>query len=417
MKLRFFGVFLCAGLSAFSQKFEVVNALDCNRTDELIVLQRSAIEKAFPEALAYSTLSVKKPDGAFAVLQLDDLNYDGVWDEAVFLADLAPKSSTFFTLADLKVNGVLLYPRAHVRLRKKSGKNTFGKPLAYEVMPEGNPPTDFLKTPLPLYLTEGPAWENDKVAFRSYFDTRNGKDIFGKLTSKMMMDTVGTKTAGNYHKIANWGMDILHAGNSLGAGALAFGIKINGKDSIVRLGGNEISKQTYTRISDGPYRAVFRLDYDWMFFGKPVKVSEEIHIWGGQYFYESRISTSGFPKGTVLYSGMADFYDNRPDRFWADGKIMLCTQGDQSELRDDLTLGIALDNRRSVTPMAAPREPKSSGYQLQIFDTYLVGQQIPDQKASFRFYAFWGQRLTADRARLEQEVKKYDSKPEVRWQP
>lgn len=29
------------------------------------------------------------------------------------------------------------------------------------------------------YQTDGPTWENDKVAFRHYFDGRNAKDLFG----------------------------------------------------------------------------------------------------------------------------------------------------------------------------------------------------------------------------------------------
>ncbi len=41
------------------------------------------------------------------------------------------------------------------------------------------------------YQMEGPAWENDLVGFRNYLDQRNGMDIFGKIESRMVLDSVG----------------------------------------------------------------------------------------------------------------------------------------------------------------------------------------------------------------------------------
>ncbi|RZJ63370.1 MAG: DUF4861 domain-containing protein [Flavobacterium sp.] len=409
-------LFLFGNFVANAQQFSVSNSLAFNATDELIVLKRFEIEKAFPNVLTFKKISVQKSDGSFIVLQLDDLDQDGIWDEAVFLTDLEANSKTTFKLVDLKANAVHFYPRAHVRLRKKTSESAYGKSLSSEIMPLQNPPTDFQKTPLPLYLTEGPAWENDKVAFRSYFDTRNGKDIFGKLTRKMMTDTVGTKSSDNYHKISDWGMDILHAGNSLGAGSLAFGISINGKDSIVRLGGNDVSGQTFTRIADGAYRAIFKLDYDWTFFGKPVKISEEISIWGGQYFYESRVTITGAPSGTVMYAGIANFYNNVFDHFSVDEKSMSYSAGNQSELRDKLMLAIAVDEKKSVPVIVAPKEHDlPPGYKQKIFDSYLVGQKITDGKAGFRFYSFWERSLSADKKTLEAEAEKYANPPIITW--
>lgn len=49
---------------------------------------------------------------------------------------------------------------------------------------------------------EGPAGKNDKVGFRNYYDLRNGMDIFGKITDKMVLDTIGL--TGSYHDLSNW---------------------------------------------------------------------------------------------------------------------------------------------------------------------------------------------------------------------
>jgi hypothetical protein len=40
----------------------------------------------------------------------------------------------------------------------------------------------------------------------------------------------------------------------------------------------------------------------------PVTVTEEIHIWGGQYFYESHVTVSGAPKGAQLVTGIVNLH-------------------------------------------------------------------------------------------------------------
>lgn len=89
--------------------------------------------------------------------------------------------------------------RAHVRMKHKLADDSFGSNRAKDTMPFNNPPMDFGQAKLPFYLTEGLAWENDKVAFRQYFDLRNTKDIYGKTVPGMVMDTVGTNPKNSYH--------------------------------------------------------------------------------------------------------------------------------------------------------------------------------------------------------------------------
>jgi len=67
---------------------------------------------------------------------------------------------------------------------------------------------------------EGPGWESDRVAYRLYLDGRNAVDIFGKRQPSLILHYVGR--GDDYHAMAEWGMDILKVGNSLGAGG--FGV-------------------------------------------------------------------------------------------------------------------------------------------------------------------------------------------------
>ncbi|WP_163320257.1 DUF4861 domain-containing protein [Dysgonomonas sp. 520] len=68
---------------------------------------------------------------------------------------------------------------------------------------------------------EGPGWESDKVGFRFYLDWRNGIDVFGKKTPGIVLPFVGVDGYDNYHNMADWGMDNMKVGSSLGIGSIA----------------------------------------------------------------------------------------------------------------------------------------------------------------------------------------------------
>jgi hypothetical protein len=198
-------VLTCSSKPNYKIVFE--NNSSLQRTDEIMVLSRSFIEKKLGKIEPRKTLQFiynNKP----TIFQLDDLNLDGEWDEAVFPLTLAP-----YQRLEAEINWVEtselkeVTQKAHVRLKKKMANGDYGLNLKEDVMPPNLQANDFNIMPIPLYQTEGPAWENDKVAFRSYFDVRNAKDIFGKTTSSMVMDTVGTMGDKYYHHQAEWGMD------------------------------------------------------------------------------------------------------------------------------------------------------------------------------------------------------------------
>lgn len=67
---------------------------------------------------------------------------------------------------------------------------------------------------------EGPGWESDKVGYRLYMDWRNANDIFGKKTNQLVLQRVGLDGFMSYHKMCDWGSDILGVGKSLGIGSI-----------------------------------------------------------------------------------------------------------------------------------------------------------------------------------------------------
>ncbi len=70
-----------------------------------------------------------------------------------------------------------------------------------------------------IFPYEGIGWENDYVGYRLFLDARTAIDMFGKQKPAPALTAID-ETSGSYHKLAPWGMDILHVGPSRGIGGL-----------------------------------------------------------------------------------------------------------------------------------------------------------------------------------------------------
>ena len=151
--------------------------------------------------------------------------------------------------------------------------------------------------------TDDYAWENNKVAFRTY----------GPVAQKMVEDNIagGTLTSGidawlkrveypiinkwyekatngtgTYHKDTGEGLDNFHVGNSRGVGGIA--VKVDNKYYFSK---NFISWKT---ITNGPLRTSFILNYaDWDANGKKITESKLISLDYGSYLSRFEISIKG----------------------------------------------------------------------------------------------------------------------------
>ncbi|WP_207497119.1 DUF4861 domain-containing protein [Aridibaculum aurantiacum] len=362
------------------------NTSSSERADELVVLSRAAIEEKTGKLQEGRYVTVTDREGKPVAVQQDDLDKDGMWDEVAFLYKVEPGEKTSVRISSTTPPPAGGVARAHVRMRKKVNGNSFGPQLDSVTVPGNTAPTDFTKQKLPPYLTEGPAWENDKVAFRVYMDTRNIKDIFGKRTPAMLMDTVGTDPSNSYHKYADWGMDILAVGKSLGAGSLALKIPLANKDTLVRIGGANVGTITYEKVADGPVRAILRMHYrNWRVLPgiAPVDVTEEISIWGGKYYYESKVTVTNAPAGTQLVAGIVNLKNLQLKQVDVGLVKVLYTYGVQSDNNDQLGLAIMVPRNQFLNAAATPNAGSD------ILNTYTVLMPLTSTPATFRFVAGW----------------------------
>jgi hypothetical protein len=151
---------------------------DRERTDEPFVVHENRLTTPagkFP--------MITDTKGNVIPSQVDDLNHDRQWDEMAFVYSLKPKESI-----KLSIEFVDKLPefksRTYARLGKRNAVT--GK---FETVTIETHPKDHIAQSEP-WRYQCPGWENDKVAFRGYFDSRNGKDIYGKITPRMVLDSI-----------------------------------------------------------------------------------------------------------------------------------------------------------------------------------------------------------------------------------
>ncbi|MBC8112601.1 MAG: DUF4861 domain-containing protein [Verrucomicrobia bacterium] len=386
-QILFFGLFwVCLTTLGQQPKGLLLhNSSSLSRIDEPIVLSRERVEKYMGTILTGKIPLVKKLSGEVLPAQTDDLNGDGIWDEFVFLASFQANEKYRVVVIWTDTAQLPVFAkRTQARLARLNAQAFV--PLTQETMPENHKPTDFSTLTMPLYQTEGPIWENDKVGFRLYFDPRNGKDIFGKTTFEMVLQDVGLP-GGNYHKKNDWGMDILKVGNSLGAGALALVFKDSiGQEKLIRLGG-KVKQTSCTVISNGPIRSILRLTYrGWQTNTNELyDVTEEIRITAGQFAYESFVTLSGFTGDRQMAAGIVNLHSQKYLSFNNKKYAYLATHDHQTENQDKLGMAIMVPAAYCAgfgeTPETAP------GFVEQTYFARL--KATAGKPVSFRFYACW----------------------------
>ncbi|MEL4307127.1 DUF4861 domain-containing protein [Joostella sp. CR20] len=191
--------------------------------------------------------------------QLIDTNKDGAWDILLFQPKIKASSEAKFEL----------FPKKN---------NTTDSTICYSrFVPE---------------RTDDYAWENNKVAFRTYGPVAqqmiedsipggtlsSGIDAWLKRVEYPIINkwyAANDKDPGYYHKDHGEGLDNFHVGSSRGIGGIAKKV-----DSIYYFSKNFISWKT---ITNGPIRTSFELTYkDWDANGKSITEKKHISLDYGQ---------------------------------------------------------------------------------------------------------------------------------------
>ncbi|MEN7546819.1 DUF4861 domain-containing protein [Rapidithrix thailandica] len=353
---------------------QLENTLSIARPDEPLVFTKEQMEQwAGKSTEGYPVFITTQGDTLPS--QTDDVNSDGQWDEAALVYSFRPQEKVSLQLGFVKADQFPEFPaRTNVRLGVSRNRDGNYADAQQEVRdPEHQP-----QSQPPLYQMEGPAWENDKVAFRSYFDKRNGKDIFGKQRPELVMDKVGIE--GNYHELNDWGMDVLKVGGSLGSGALAM---MDQEGQLVRLG--ETDAASFKVIAEGPARAIMTLNYEgWDVDGQKLNLTETITIWAGQYWTQSDVAIEGVEGEKTLVTGIVNKYSDEAISQTVADYSVLATHAQQSENKDILGMGLLVAKQFYTGEGETLKEGDG------VTETYFTQLKIAEGKpATFYFVSAW----------------------------
>lgn len=291
------------------------NSSNIDRMEEPLVVSFTQIREKFMEVPASQKPLLTDSLGAAIPCQYDDLDGDGVWDELAFLASV-PANSTKMIYIELVDQDSLpsFEKRTNVRFGvKESPEAEIVGVEEYSLFADEIPRGDFKP-----FQMDGPAWENDKIGFRHYFDGRNTRDFFGKTNPIIALDEVGIQDgqiADTYHEMNEWGRDILSVGNSLGLG----GIGILHEDQAVRLGVtledtvNNVQRTNFRLISEGPVRSIFEINYeDWQVDDQLYDISNRVIIWAGKYWTTNQVSLTNEAGIDTLIVGLVNSNNDQP---------------------------------------------------------------------------------------------------------
>lgn len=347
------------------------------QTDVPIILTRAEVDTRIALENAESLVSATL-NGSPIPLQFDDWDQDGQWDEVFGLMDLQQGMNklSLSLAANSKLEETPFRTNLHL------GKVVIQDSLYQEVETGYRVAGKETARTISRYQYEGPGWENELIAFRSYFDERNGIDIFGKTTSEMVLSQVGVSD--NYHHLAEWGMDILKVGNSLGAGAIA----LSYKDSLYRVTDDTLSSVAY--LTEGPLRSALEFTFPSVEVGDTVvTVQHRITIIAGMNGYQSHVSVSPTMPGLELASGIVNLETEEFFPVQSSGYAGIYTHGDQAFDGEHLGLALLAD---SAIVTGEFTSPESGDGITQTFGMTMALDEAGT--AEYIFLAGWEQQLS-----------------------
>lgn len=341
--------------------------------------------------------------------QLVDRDADGVPDDLLVTLNFAPAQKRNITiLADANAQSLEIPKQAQAEISHKVGGEWQDKKYiggTFQSVKELTPPPQYTDHS-EFIRYEGPGIESDKVAYRIYLDWRNGFDIFGKKTTDMVLQNVGQDGYQSYHEPADWGMDLLKVGKSLGAGGYGFW---NGKE--VELV-SKVDQWTAKVVEDGPLYSALNITYKgWEINDKKLDLVSNLSMSAGSRLVHTRLSISeelpNLAIGMVKHPGTKLLQGSQEISGYA--WTYVASWGKQSLSGEDDYLGMAILFHR-----------QSRIEQTEDANSYVSVMEPTGGELEYYFLAAWDGEENGIKteeefvAYLEQEVTRLTTTPRIR---
>ncbi len=332
-------------------RLELSNAADYVRKDAAVYLDLESLGLAANDNRGESLVVEQK--GVQAQSQVIDTDGDGVVDTLLVLSDYGPAE-----VKHLEVYSDAVAARARAMPQRvyaeisqkvggywKEGKSDGDKSRGgYEYLQGHFVNVQRLEVPSQhsdhaWYIRyEGVGIESGEVGYRQYLDWRNGIDIFGKKTTAMVLHNVGQDGFDSYHEPADWGMDLLKVGDSLGLGSYGY---FDGEKAhrVSDFGG------LFCRIlSNGPVHASYEVRCQgWQVEGYDTDITTRVSMQAGSRLARVELKLSKplplLCTGIVKHEGV-NYYQSDLESITGQAYSYIATWGPQSLAGDNLGMAV-----------------------------------------------------------------------------
>lgn len=217
---------------------------------------------------------------------------------------------------------------------------------------------------------EGPGWESNKVGYRLYLDWRNAIDIYGKLTDTLVLPQVGQDGFDSYHKMDNWGADILKVAKGMGVG------------SIGRIVNNEMYhfkevEATNAKVSNHKDRSEVKVNYTgWKTNNQKTNLESNLTIFPDERYTKHTIQSSelldGICTGIVKLNNLPVIEKVSENKRWG----YIATYGEQTLFKDNLGMAVFYEVETAEKPFEGPHD-------------HLIQFKPSKNKITFYFLGAW----------------------------
>ena len=359
MKLFLLTATLMMGTSALAQQtvnVKVTNNASFSRQSVPVLI---ALDKYGPVASA-----LVKGDGTEIPCQLDDLDSDGQFDELCFLTDLERKQTRDFTISLSQEGKPREYkPQVYVEmmLANKKIKETNKQDIYISSLT-----VDRNVNPYNQLHHHGPAFENDMVAYRVYFDHRQTIDIYGKY--RRGLEIMQTQFyPDETQKALGYGDDVLWVGETLGLGTL------RGFDGSRPTMVKDVEQRGQRIVSRGPLRTIVEMvDKQWKpsADAQPVDMTTRYTLYAGRRDLQVDVKFSRpvadlrFSTGIINVKNSTEYSDKKGIRGCWGTDWPVSEKDSAGHKRETVGLGICIPRASLVQKL--PADNDNYAYEIAI---------------------------------------------------
>lgn len=350
-------LFILIGGSALAQRtinVRVTNNASFQRTSVPVVISL--------DNYGVVASALVKDDGKEIACQLDDLNGDGQYDELCFLTDLDKKQMKTFSVTFSSEGKPREYkPQVYVEMmlsNKKIKEENKQDIYISSLTVDGN------VNPYNQLHHHGPAFENDMVAYRVYFDHRQTVDIYGKYHRGLEIRQTQFYPD-QAQKDSGFGDDVLWVGETLGLGTL------RGFDGTKPTMIKDVEQRGQRIVSRGSLRTIVEMtDKQWRQSAdaQPVDMTTRYTLYAGRrdclvdVMFSRPVADLRFATGIINVKNSTEYSDKKGLRGCWGTDWPVSEKDSVGHKRETVGLGICIPRASLVQEL----EPTTDNYGYEV---------------------------------------------------